>query len=385
MSEKPFSGVRAFLGSDVAAGVVLMGAAALALVAANSPLATLYGAFLEYPLFSKTVLHWINDGLMVVFFFLVGLEIKREVVGGELSTRAKAALPVIAAAGGMLGPALIYVIFNRGADLRGWAIPTATDIAFALAILAMAGSRVPPALKVFLTALAVIDDLGAILLIAIFYTAALSGTALIAAGVCIAVLIALNRFGVRAVAPYLAVGLILWLFVLNSGVHATMAGVITALCVPARAHPGPGTGGTSPLVKLEHGLRPTVIYFILPLFAFANAGVGLGAFTADALLHPVTLGVAFGLVFGKQIGVLAVTYAARMAGWVQLPNGASPLQYYGVALLCGVGFTMSLFIGNLAFTGPERLAEVKIGVLGGSVISGIVGYLLLRRGSAVIK
>lgn len=346
----------------------------MALLAANSPLAPLHVEVFAHVVLGKTLLHWVNDGLMTVFFFLIGLEIKREVVAGELSTRAKATLPVLAAAGGMIGPVLIYVLLNNGEDLRGWAIPTATDIAFALGILALLGSRVPPALKVFLTALAVIDDLGAILIIAVFYTADLSGVALAAAGGAIAVLIALNRMGVRAIAAYVVAGLILWVCALNSGVHATMAGVITALAVPA----GADAKGRAPLTTLEHALHPAVTFFILPLFAFANTGVGISDLSVEVLFHPVTVGIALGLFLGKQVGVLVVTALARAAGWVQLPTGASAAQYYGTALLCGVGFTMSLFIGNVAFDeNAVRLLEVKAGVLGGSLISGVVGYSII--------
>ncbi len=378
---KHISSLAGFITGEAKAGLILMGAAVLALIVANSPLAGAYNAVLHAALLGKSLAHWINDGLMVVFFFLVGLEIKREVVVGELSTRAKAALPVIAAAGGMAGPAIIYAALNAGDSdaLRGWAIPTATDIAFALGILALVGSRVSPALKVFLTALAVIDDLGAILIIAIFYTADLSGLALAAAALCIAVLVAMNRFGVRAIAAYVVVGVLFWLAVLESGVHATVAGVVTALCIPADQE----GDAPSPSVRLEGGVHPYVIYLILPLFAFANAGVALGHITAAAVFDPVTLGIVLGLFFGKQAGVLAAAYGARALGWVQLPG--SPGQFYGIALLTGVGFTMSLFIGNLAFTGPERLAEVKIGVLAGSLISGIAGYLIMRSASAPDK
>lgn len=370
------------------AGLLLMAAAAAALMVANSPLATLYGALLEFPLtigigefaLSKTLLHWINDGLMAAFFFLVGLEIKREVVAGELSIGAKAALPLLAAAGGMAGPALIYAALNAGSpiNLRGWAIPTATDIAFALGIMALLGSRIPVSLKVFLTALAVIDDLGAVLIIAIFYTADLSAVALGVAALCVIVLAVLNRGGVRRIEVYVLVGLVLWVAVLKSGVHATMAGVITALAIPASTD----AKGQSPLTTLEHKLHPSVTYLILPLFAFANAGVALADITRDVLFHPVTLGIVFGLFFGKQAGVLAVTYMSRALGWVQLPDGATTSQFYGVALLTGVGFTMSLFIGNLAFMAPENLAEVKIGVLVGSILSGIAGYVILRLSTA---
>ncbi len=387
MDLKPFPAIEAFLKSEATAGLLLMAAAVLALVVANSPLAPFYSAFLDFPLtiglgdfaLSKTLLHWINDGLMAVFFFLIGLEIKREVVAGELSTRAKAVLPVLAATGGMAGPALFYAVFNWDStpDLRGWAIPTATDIAFALGIMALLGSRVPASLKVFLTALAVIDDLGAVLIIAIFYTADLSAMALAIAALCVIALVALNRSGVRRIDVYALVGLILWVAVLKSGVHATMAGVITALAIPAI----PDARGVSPLTTLEHKLHPTVTYLILPLFAFANAGVAVAGVTRDALFHPVTLGIVFGLFFGKQAGVLAITYLSRALGWVRLPSGATTIQYYGVALLTGVGFTMSLFIGNLAFDAPENLAEVKIGVLGGSILSGIAGYIILRLSS----
>jgi NhaA family Na+:H+ antiporter len=386
LKSREISPIQAFLKGEATGGLILMAAAAVALVVANSPLADIYDGLLSLPLtvgvaplaLSKTVLHWINDGLMAVFFLLVGLEIKREVVGGELSTRAKAALPVIAAIGGMLGPAVVYAAINHGdaVTMRGWAIPTATDIAFALGIMALLGNRVPAVLKIFLTALAVIDDLGAILIIAVFYTADLSMTALLAAAACIAVLIAMNRFGVRAIAFYLIVGFILWVSVLKSGVHATMAGVITALAIPADA----GAQDKSPLVRLEHALHPAVTYFILPLFAFANAGVAVADMTRDAILHPVTLGIVLGLFVGKQIGVLGISYLARALGWVQLPGTA--LQYYGVAVLTGVGFTMSLFIGGLAFTDAAHMAEVKIGVLAGSVLSGVVGYVLLRLGTA---
>jgi NhaA family Na+:H+ antiporter len=378
LNKNKISPIQAFMKGEATAGLVLMAAAASALMAANSPWAGSYTAFFETPVLSMSLLHWINDGLMAVFFFLVGLEIKREVVGGELSTRAKAALPVLAAAGGMIGPAVIYTVinWNNPADLRGWAIPTATDIAFALGIIALLGSRVPTALKIFLTALAVIDDLGAIMIIALFYTADISMVALGIAVVCVIAMVLLNRGGVRRIDVYVVIGLILWAAVLKSGVHATMAGVLTALCIPATAD----DKGNSPLLKLEHFLHPYVTFLILPVFAFANAGVSVGDLTAEALTHPVTLGIVLGLFLGKQIGVIGISYAARAMGWVQLPAGVNTRQFYGVALLTGVGFTMSLFIGNLAFVGPERLSEVKIGVLAGSLLSGIVGYVILRFG-----
>lgn len=371
------------------AGLFLMASAVLALIVANSPLATLYESFLSWPLplgiaplvLSKPLLLWINDGLMAVFFLLVGLEIKREIVGGELSSRATAALPVFAAIGGMLGPALVYLVINRGApaDMVGWAIPTATDIAFALGILALLGSRVPISLKIFLTALAVIDDLGAIIIIAIFYTADLSVLALSVAAACVVALTALNRFGVRTLGLYGIVGVILWVSVLKSGVHATLAGVITALAIPAS-----GRGeDDAPLARLEHALHPYVTYFILPLFAFANAGVSLDVSRA-ALLHPVTSGITFGLFIGKQAGVMAAIMIGRITGWARMPQGVTPLQIYGVAVLTGVGFTMSLFIGTLAFPPPLYIVEVKLGVLAGSLLSGALGYILLRYGAAPV-
>lgn len=362
---------------EALAGLILMAAAAVALGVANSPWAADYTAILETPVLTKSPLHWINDGLMAVFFLLVGLEIKREIVGGELSTRAKAALPILAAAGGMAGPALIYTAINwsHPAYHVGWAIPAATDIAFALGVMALLGSRVPRSLKIFLTALAVIDDLGAILIIALFYTADLSGLALGVAAICVVAMFALNRLNVRKVWIYMMIGAVLWAAVLQSGVHATMAGVITALMIPANHD----AAGRSPLLTVEHAIHPWVTYFILPVFAFANAGVSFAGITWDALAHPVTLGIIAGLFLGKQVGVLAISYAARAFGWVRLSADASAFQFYGVAVLTGIGFTMSLFIGNLAFATPEHLAEVKMGVLVGSLVSGIVGYVLLRR------
>ncbi|MBY0511187.1 MAG: Na+/H+ antiporter NhaA [Rhodospirillaceae bacterium] len=370
MSSKPISAITAFIKGEATAGLLLMAAAVLALIIANTSLAPLYMTALDFHVGPMSVLHIINDGLMAVFFLLVGLEIKREVVGGELSTRAKAALPVLAAAGGMAGPAVVYILLNEGPELRGWAIPAATDIAFALGILALLGRRAPQSLKIFLTALAVIDDLGAILIIALFYTADLSFMALGAAAVCIVVLFTLNRFKVRRIEIYLLVGLILWVAVLQSGVHATMAGVITALAIPA-------DGDDPPLTTLEYQLHPWVTYLILPLFAFANAGVVLGDVSPDTLSHPVTLGIVLGLFIGKQVGVVVIAYLARALGWVRLPEGATPAQFYGTALLTGVGFTMSLFIGALAFPDAAHATEVKIGVLAGSLLSGIAGYLVL--------
>jgi NhaA family Na+:H+ antiporter len=369
LKDKVLSHIEAFLRGESTAGLILMAAAALALVVANSPAASLYESARAFSLAA------INDGLMAFFFLLVGLEIKREIAHGELSTRASAALPVIAAAGGMIGPALVYAAINHASalDLRGWAIPSATDIAFALGILALLGSRVPVSLKIFLTALAIIDDLGAIAIIALFYTEHLSGPALAAAAALVAALVALNRFGARAIWIYLILGALLWFAILKSGVHPTMAGVITALAIPAAEE-----NGASPLTRLESALHPWVTFFILPVFAFANAGIALSQVTGDVFTHPVTLGIVLGLFLGKQIGVLSAVYAARRFNWVVLPRGATARQFYGVAVLTGVGFTMSLFIGMLAFIPPLYNAELKVGVLAGSLVSGLAGYMILR-------
>jgi len=370
---------------EAAGGVILMIAAAAALLLDNSPLDWLYDSMLATPvvvqlgalMIDKPLLLWINDGLMAVFFFLVGLEIKRELLEGRLSTWNQAALPVLAAVGGMLFPALIYVAINAGdpAALNGWAIPAATDIAFALGVLALLGNRVPVALKVFLLALAILDDLGAIVIIAVFYTAELSLFSLAIGALCTAVLVTMNRVGVRRIAPYLLVGLVMWVCVLKSGVHATLAGVVIALTIPLRAD---GDGAASPLHQLEHGLQPWVAFFVMPMFAFANAGVHLAGLSVADLLAPVPLGIALGLFVGKQLGVFAFAWAGARLGIARLPDGVSWAQIYGAALLAGIGFTMSLFIGTLAFAGPEHAAAVRLGVLAGSLMSGIAGYALLR-------
>lgn len=395
MKDKVLSHIEDFLRGETLAGLLLMGAAVLALVAANSPIADLYDAFLALPvslgvgpyILAKPVILWINDGLMAVFFLLVGLEIKREVVAGELSNQATAALPVVAAIGGMLGPALVYFAVNRTdtLHLEGWAIPTATDIAFALGILALVGRSVPASLKILLTALAVIDDLGAIAIIALFYTADLSVLALAIAAVCVVALFAANRLGVRALWVYILIGLVLWVSVLKSGVHATMAGVVTALAIPASALGGNEDDEGSPLTRLEHALHPYVTFFVLPLFAFANAGVALANVSRDALFHPVTAGIVLGLFIGKQAGVLTAMVLARRLGLVRFPPDVTARQIYGVAVLTGVGFTMSLFIGTLAFPPPLLVVEVKVGVLCGSLLSGLLGYILLRRGSSAVQ
>lgn len=373
-----FSG---FLAAESAGGIVLMFAAAAALIVANSPLAPTYFATLHSHAYGLSIEHWINDGLMAIFFLLVGLEIKRELSIGELSSWSARALPGFAAVGGMLAPALIYLAVNRHSPdtLAGWAIPAATDIAFALGVLSLLGKRVPSSLKVFLAALAILDDLGAVLIIAMFYTGELSLPMLGAAAVALAVLIAMNRLKVRALWPYLLVGLALWYCVLQSGVHATLAGVALALCIPLG---DTDAERASPLLNLEHGLQRWVAFVIVPVFGFANAGVALSGIGLQQLLDPVSLGVAAGLFFGKQIGVLLFALLAIASGAARLPAGSNWLQLYGIAVLCGIGFTMSLFIGNLAFpNAPHLIDEVKIGVLMGSGVAGIIGAFVLSLGA----
>lgn len=384
--KEPISTIKEFLKFEAAGGIILVFAAILALVMANSPIAWLYndvlGTYVEVRVgdfqIEKPLLLWINDGLMAVFFFLVGLEIKREVVQGELSTLSKASLPISAAIGGMAVPALVYVVFNIGDTeaINGWAIPAATDIAFALGVLALLGNRVPSALKIFLLALAIIDDLGAIVIIALFYTANLSVVSLILAGASLVVLLVLNLAGVRKPAAYILVGIIMWVCVLKSGVHATLAGVALAFFIPVKAD----EAGRSLLKHLEHVLHPWVAFGILPVFAFANAGVSFAGLGADALVEPVTLGILLGLFIGKQVGVFAFTWGAVKLGICKLPDDTDWTGFYGVALLTGIGFTMSLFIGTLAFQPGAYDAAVRIGVLGGSLLSGVCGYLVLRFG-----
>ena len=378
--------LRSFIESESAGGIVLAVAALLALVISNSPVGGWYQALVEvrgelrvadpWLVLSKPISVWVNDLWMAVFFFLVGLEIKREMLAGELSSMKQAALPVAAAIGGMVVPALIYAGVNHAdaSALRGWAIPMATDIAFALGVLVLLGDRVPASLKVFLTAVAIIDDLGAIVVIALFYTDDLSVPMLLAAGAGAAVLFALNRLRVASIGPYVIVGLVVWVCVLKSGVHATLAGVVTALAIPLRS-----AGGGSPLETAEHALHPWVAFLVLPAFAFVNAGVVLAGITPAALLQGVPLGIAAGLVLGKPLGVVGAGWLLMRATGARLPEGATWRQFVAVALLCGIGFTMSLFIGGLAFEGLGAGFEtqVKIGVLGGSLISGLLGVLLL--------
>ncbi|QKD00227.1 Na+/H+ antiporter NhaA [Mesorhizobium loti] len=377
---------REFLDSEAAGGIILMVAAALALIVANSPLAETYFSVLHAYLGPLSVSHWVNDGLMAVFFLLVGLEIKREMLDGQLSTWPRRVLPGVAAAGGMVVPALVYVLINRnnGPALSGWAIPTATDIAFALGVLSLLGSRVPASLKVFLTALAIIDDLGAVIIIAIFYTSGLSLAYLGAAFAVIAVLIVLNRMRVMTLVPYLVLGVILWVLVLKSGVHATLAGVALALTIPLERSAGIGHDlDHSPLHRLEHGLHGIVPFFVIPIFGFANAGVSLAGLSFGALIEPLTLGVAAGLVVGKLVGVFGSSALAIRFGLADLPANAGWSHMVGISLLCGIGFTMSLFIGLLAFANDVALQDaVKVGILAGSLIAALLGAAVLLMAPA---
>ena len=373
-----------FLQHEAAGGVVLVIATVLAMAVANSPAATLYNNLLETrvsagsaPLvLTKTVLHWINDGLMAVFFFLIGLEIKREFLAGALSSAKSAALPAIAALGGMLVPAAIYAAINwdNPVTLRGWAIPAATDIAFTVGVLALLGKSVPSALKIFVLALAILDDLGAIIVIAVFYATDLSVTAIALAAAGTMLLFVLNRRHVTHIWAYLLVGLFVWVCVLKSGVHATLAGVITALSIPlAAGH----AGHEGPLEKLEHALGPWVSFGILPLFAFANAGVSMDGLTLADLAAPVPLGIALGLFIGKPAGIYSFARVAISSGLASMPQGATRMQLFGASALAGIGFTMSLFIGMLAFTDPAFSPHVRLGVLTGSLLSGLAGFAIL--------
>jgi NhaA family Na+:H+ antiporter len=392
----PLTMLREFFRLEAAGGIILIFAAICALIVVNTPAASLYDALLGLPAevrigalsVAKPLLLWINDGLMAVFFLLVGLEIKREMLRGELASREQIMLPGLCAVGGMVVPALIYAAFNAGdaQALRGWAIPAATDIAFALGVLSLLGSRVPLALKVFLTAVAVLDDLGAIIVIALFYTENLSVASLALAGLLISVLVGLNIAGVRRLAPYMLVGLALWVCVLKSGVHATLAGVVIGLTVPLH---GGAENEETPLERLEHALHPWVAFGILPVFAFANAGVPLAGLSLAALTEGVSLGIAAGLFFGKQIGILGAAWLAVRLRVARLPEGADWRKMHGVALLCAIGFTMSLFIGTLAFDTADEIVRVRIGVLSGSIVSAIAGYvalfLALRASGAVTR
>jgi len=372
----PRTAIARFVANEAAGGLVLTAAAAIALVVANSPLAPGYHGLVEAHVLGVTPLEIVNDGLMAIFFLLVGMEIKRELVTGELSSWQQRMLPGLAAAGGMLVPALIYGAINLSSPstLKGWAIPSATDIAFSLAVMTLLGSRVPTSLKIFLTALAIIDDLGAILIIALFYSGGIDPLMLLFALAAFVVLVAFNLFDVRTLAPYLLVGAVLWYFVLRSGIHATIAGVLLAMTIPL----GRETD-RSPLIRLQNGIHHWVAFAILPLFGFFNAGVQLTGLGGAALLDPVTLGITLGLFLGKQIGVFGTVALAVRGGLARYPSGATLAQVYGTAILCGIGFTMSLFIGLLAFANdPEHHDVTKIGVLIGSLASALLGFLVLR-------
>lgn len=385
----PIATLREFFKQEAAGGVVLVIASALAVVAANSPVQQVYQAFLDLRMeiriggleIAKPLLLWINDGLMAVFFFLVGLEIKREFKEGELSTPEQAVLPAVAAVGGMAVPALIYVIINLGQveNLNGWAIPAATDIAFALGVLALLGPRVPLTLKVLLTAIAIYDDLGAIIIIAVFYTANLSVVSLGLALGALVVLIVLNLAGVTRLAIYILLGIVMWVCVLKSGVHATLAGVALALTIPLHTR---DRTQPSPLKHVEHSLHPWVAFAVLPIFGFANAGVSFEGIGLSSFLEPVTLGIAAGLFVGKQIGVLGFMWMTVRFRPTTMPVGSSWLQLYGIALLCGIGFTMSLFIGGLAWEHAGFDAQIRLGVMTGSIASALLGFAVLRLAPA---
>lgn len=377
-----------FLKQESAGGVLLVGAALLAILLANSPLGNYYTLLIDTPVavrvgaleIAKPLLLWINDGMMAVFFLLVGLELKREFLEGELSQMKKIALPAFGALGGMVIPAIIYILLNYQNDnaMKGWAIPAATDIAFALGVLSLLGSRVPTSLKVFLTSLAIFDDIGALLIIAFFYTSKISFTALVIASACLIILFVLNRRGVTDKSVYMMVGLVMWVALLKSGVHATLAGVVLAMFIPMT--PSSESEG-SPLKALERDLHATVAFVILPVFAFANAGINFSGVGLPQVFHSIPLGITLGLFIGKQLGVFGFCWLGIKMGMAQLPSGISWLSLYGTAVLCGIGFTMSLFIGSLAFeeSGINQTFDERLGILMGSLISGLIGYLILRK------
>jgi NhaA family Na+:H+ antiporter len=386
MTNKPLR-LQAFLQSESAGGVLLMLAAVLAIIFANTPLNLYYKELLAIPVevqvgsleIAKPMLLWINDGLMALFFFLVGLELKRDLVEGELSHKSNIILPAAGAVGGMVVPALFYWYFNADdpVALKGWAIPAATDIAFALGVLMLLGNRVPNSLKVFLVSLAIFDDIGAILIIAFFYTANISFTALYFVALCIALLVYMNKRNVVDKRWYLFIGLAMWVAMLKSGVHATLAGVILALLIPMRSRTQPDI---SPVKSLEHDLHGMVSLVVLPVFAFANSGLSLAGVTWDQVTHGVPIGIITGLFLGKQLGIFGICWLSIRCGITKIPKGANWLSLYGVSVLCGIGFTMSLFIGSLAFeeTGVNLLFDERLGIIIGSLASGILGYVLLK-------
>lgn len=380
-----------FLKLEAAGGIILVLFSVFALILANSPLYPAYDYLLNELHFgigfqgeagtsfdmNKSVLHWINDGLMVVFFFLVGLEIKREMTVGSLASPKKALLPILTAAGGMAVPALIYAFVNMDSPetLRGWAIPCATDIAFALCIISLVGARVPTEIKVLFLGLAIMDDIGAIMVIAAFYTEQLNTAALILSFIPVIGLLILNLRGTTRIFPYVAMGFILWLLILQSGIHPTLAGVVTAAFIPVRVK----DERRSPCQRLEHDLHPWVAFFILPIFGFANAGVPFSGLGLDVFLDPITLGIILGLVVGKQVGIFGTVWLSVKSGLCAMPDNTNWCQIYAMAVVCGIGFTMSLFIGGLSFIGIEQQAEVRLGVLTGSLISAVAGYILLKH------
>ena len=390
----PDSFIANFLRLESASGIILMFAAVIAIAFANSPLSIYYDLLLNTPVeirigafeIAKPLLLWINDGLMAVFFFLVGLELKREIVVGELSSLSNIILPAVGAAGGMVVPALIYVYFNHNDPIaiQGWAIPAATDIAFALGVLALLGSRVPTSIKVFLTSLAIFDDIGAIIIIALFYTSKISITSLIIAALCIVILFWLNKRNEASTSIYIAVGVVMWASLLKSGVHATLAGVILAAFIPLKSK---SDENISPLKNLEHDLHSVVAFCILPIFAFANAGISLLDMGVEQITHGVPLGIALGLFLGKQLGVFGFCWLAVKLNFTSLPKEISWPTLYGVAALCGIGFTMSLFIGSLAFEATEvnLLFDERLGIIIGSLLSGITGYFILRSSLNPVK
>ena len=381
----PLEILRKFFRLKSAAGILLLLAAIAAIVVENSFLSDSYSKLLHSSIsfkisnfaIDKDLHHWINDGLMAIFFLLVGLEIKRELIQGHLSTRQQFSLPAVAAIGGITVPAIIYISLNFGNDVttNGWAIPTATDIAFALGVVTLLGDRVPISLKVTLVAIAIIDDLMAIIIIATFYTSDVSIYYLLLAAVATSVLFLLNKKQINKLSPYVILGILLWMFVLKSGIHASLAGVLLAQFIPLNSK---DTSSHSPLQNLEHSIAPWVNFSILPIFAFANAGVSFSGMKLNLLWDPVTLGIILGLFFGKQIGVMLFTYVGSLLKVCKLPSDISWAQYYGLSLVTGIGFTMSLFIGSLAFTDPEYQTSVRLGVLIASLLAGILGYLTLR-------
>lgn len=381
--------INDFLKLEAASGIILMFAAVAAMIIANSPFVPYYDMLLNIPVqvsigsfeIAKPLLLWINDGLMALFFFLVGLELKREFLEGDLSKPGQVTLPAIGALGGMLVPALCYVAFNYNDPeaINGWAIPTATDIAFALGILSVIGSKVPLQLKVFLTSLAIFDDLGAIIVIALFYTDQLSMLSLIFSAVILTILFIMNKRGVTSTAPYIFLGIVLWVAVLKSGVHATLAGVVLAFFIPMKGE----EGEPSPLKSLEHNLHSLVAFIILPVFAFANAGISFAGIGVEQVMAPVPLGIIVGLIVGKQLGVFGFCFIAIKLGWAQLPTNVNLRLLYGAAILCGVGFTMSLFIGSLAFeqgNSGNLIFQDRLGIVIGSLISGVFGYFVIKGG-----